>query len=110
MLMPDETYEEQRCNNSSFTSSSSSTTLTRIQTTCRNEVVVLNDIDEVAAAMALATIQKCDDFLKRHNIKPEFFCKHRERLALQTWLLQRSSKYNSGEFNNNEKKNIQIYN
>lgn len=79
MLLPDETYEER---------SSSSR-----RSSCPN---VLVDIDEVEAAKALAAFRKCDDFLKRHGIRPEFFCRHRERLALQTWLLQRS-KQSSGE-------------
>ncbi|XP_043256295.1 unconventional myosin-IXb [Colletes gigas] len=73
MLLPDETYEER---------SSSSR-----RSSCPN---VLADIDEVEAAKALAAFRKCDEFLKRHGIRPEFFCRHRERLALQTWLLQRS--------------------
>lgn len=80
MLLPDETYEER---------SSSSR-----RSSCPN---VLADIDEVEAAKALAAFRKCDEFLKRHGIRPEFFCRHRERLALQTWLLQRS-KLSSGEF------------
>lgn len=79
MLLPDETYEER---------SSSSR-----RSSCPN---VLADIDEVEAAKALAAFRKCDEFLKRHGIRPEFFCRHRERLALQTWLLQRS-KLSSGE-------------
>ncbi|CAL7943158.1 unnamed protein product [Xylocopa violacea] len=80
MLLPDETYEER---------SSSSR-----RSSCPN---ALADIDEVEAAKALAAFRKCDEFLKRHGIRPEFFCRHRERLALQTWLLQRS-KLSSGEF------------
>lgn len=80
MLLPDETYEER---------SSSSR-----RSSCPN---VLADIDEVEAAKALAAFRKCDEFLKRHGIRPEFFCRHRERLALQTWLLQRS-KLSSGEY------------
>lgn len=79
MLLPDETYEER---------SSSSR-----RSSCPN---VLADIDEVEAAKALAAFRKCDEFLKRYGIRPEFFCRHRERLALQTWLLQRS-KLSSGE-------------
>ncbi|XP_011499278.1 PREDICTED: uncharacterized protein LOC105363308 [Ceratosolen solmsi marchali] len=40
-------------------------------------------------AKALAAFRKCDEFLQRHRIRPEFFCRYRERLALQAWLLQR---------------------
>lgn len=80
MLLPDETYEER---------SSSSKRSSRPN--------VLAEIDEVEAAKALAAFRKCDEFLKRHGIRPEFFCRHRERLALQTWLSQRS-KLSSGEF------------
>jgi hypothetical protein len=67
MLLPDETYE---------TRSSSS--------------VLIADVDEIEAAKALAALRRCDEFLKRHGIRPEFFCRHRERLALQAWLLKRS--------------------
>ncbi|KAG7205425.1 hypothetical protein KM043_007418 [Ampulex compressa] len=80
MLLPDETYEER---------SSSSR-----RSSCPN---VLPELDELDAARALAALRKCDEFLKRHGIRPEFFCRHRERLALQAWLLQRS-KLSSGEF------------
>ncbi|KAI4484047.1 hypothetical protein M0804_007503 [Polistes exclamans] len=75
MLLPDETYEER----SSFNSISNNTTED-----------LFDDINEYEAAKALAVLQKCDDFLKRNGIKPEFFCKHREKLALQSWLLQKS--------------------
>ncbi|KAI4483428.1 hypothetical protein M0802_013401 [Mischocyttarus mexicanus] len=75
MLLPDETYEER----SSFNSISNTTTED-----------LFDDIDEYEAAKALAVLQKCDDFLKKYGIRPEFFCKHRERLALQSWLLQKS--------------------
>lgn len=81
MLLPDETYEER----SSFNSISNNTTED-----------LFDDIDEFEAAKALAVLQKCDDFLKRHGIRPEFFCRHRERLALQSWLLQKS-KLSSGK-------------
>ena len=82
-LLPDETYEER-----SASSKRESVCLKNID----------NELDEVEAAKALATFRKCDDFLKRYGIRPEFFCKHREKLALQTWLLQRSSsKCESGE-------------
>ena len=82
MLLPDETYEERSSSSRrSFCPSS------------------LAEVDEVEAAKALAAFRKCDEFLKRHGIRPEFFCRHRDKLALQTWLLQRSaSKFNSGEF------------
>ncbi|KAF7388669.1 unconventional myosin-Va isoform X1 [Vespula maculifrons] len=81
MLLPDETYEER----SSFNSISNNTTED-----------LFDNIDEFEAAKALAVLQKCDDFLKRHGIRPEFFCRHRERLALQSWLLQKS-KLSSGD-------------
>ncbi|XP_017883806.2 unconventional myosin-IXb isoform X1 [Ceratina calcarata] len=89
MLLPDETYEER---------SSSSR-----RSSCPN---VLVDIDEVEAAKALAAFRKCDEFLKRHGIRPEFFCRHRERLALQTWLLQRS-KLSSDASSSNEAVHLQ---
>ncbi|XP_012154175.1 unconventional myosin-IXb-like dachs isoform X1 [Megachile rotundata] len=89
MLLPDETYEER---------SSSSR-----RSSCPN---VLADIDEVEAAKALAAFRKCDEFLKRHGIRPEFFCRHRERLALQTWLLQRS-KLSSDASSSNEAVHLQ---
>ncbi|XP_076282010.1 unconventional myosin-IXb-like dachs isoform X2 [Lasioglossum baleicum] len=89
MLLPDETYEER---------SSSSR-----RSSCPN---VLADIDEVEAAKALAAFRKCDEFLKRHGIRPEFFCRHRERIALQTWLLQRS-KLSSDASSSNEAVHLQ---
>ncbi|XP_033331709.1 unconventional myosin-IXb-like dachs isoform X1 [Megalopta genalis] len=89
MLLPDETYEER---------SSSSR-----RSSCPN---VLDDIDEVEAAKALAAFKKCDEFLKRHGIRPEFFCRHRERIALQTWLLQRS-KLSSDASSSNEAVHLQ---
>ncbi|XP_076752270.1 unconventional myosin-IXb-like dachs isoform X2 [Xylocopa sonorina] len=89
MLLPDETYEER---------SSSSR-----RSSCPN---ALADIDEVEAAKALAAFRKCDEFLKRHGIRPEFFCRHRERLALQTWLLQRS-KLSSDASSSNEAVHLQ---
>ncbi|XP_034940229.1 unconventional myosin-IXb isoform X2 [Chelonus insularis] len=93
MLLPDETYEERAAASSSRTSYS-------------NELV-LDDMDEVEVAKALAVLQKCDDFLERYNIKPEFFCRHRERLALQTWLLQKSSKFYSDASSSNEASHLQ---
>lgn len=72
MLLPDETYEE------------------------RSPNVLIADVDEIEAAKALAAFRRCDEFLKRHGIRPEFFCRHRERLALQAWLLKKSKLY-SGE-------------
>lgn len=72
MLLPDETYE------------------------ARSSSVLIADVDEIEAAKALAALRRCDEFLKRHGIRPEFFCRHRERLALQAWLLKRSKLY-SGE-------------
>ncbi|XP_051174657.1 unconventional myosin-IXb isoform X1 [Leptopilina boulardi] len=91
MLLPDETYEVR---------SSSSR-----RSSCPSG---LAEIDEVEAAKALAAFRKCDEFLKRHGIKPEFFCRHREKLALQTWLLQRStSKFNSDASSSNEAVHLQ---
>lgn len=72
MLLPDETYEARSTN------------------------VLIADVDEIEAAKALAALRRCDEFLKRHGIRPEFFCRHRERLALQAWLLKKS-KFYSGE-------------
>ncbi|XP_076246959.1 unconventional myosin-IXb-like dachs [Calliopsis andreniformis] len=89
MLLPDETYEER---------SSSSR-----RSSCPN---VLADIDEVEAGKALAAFRKCDEFLMRYGIRPEFFCRHRERLALQTWLLQRS-KLSSDASSSNEAVHLQ---
>ncbi|RLU20813.1 hypothetical protein DMN91_007427 [Ooceraea biroi] len=66
MLLPDETYETRSSN------------------------ALIADVDEIEAAKALAALRRCDEFLKRHGIRPEFFCRHRERLALQAWLLKRS--------------------
>jgi hypothetical protein len=48
-----------------------------------------SNVDEAEVAKALAAFRKCDEFLQRHRIRPEFFCRYRERLALQAWLLQR---------------------
>lgn len=69
MLLPDETYEAKSSN------------------------VLLMDVDEIEAAKALAALRRCDEFLNKHGIRPEFFCRHRERLALQAWLLKRSKLY-----------------
>jgi len=69
MLLPDETYE------------------------ARSSNALIADVDEIEAAKALAALRRCDEFLKRHGIRPEFFCRHRERLALQAWLLERSKLY-----------------
>lgn len=69
MLLPDETYE------------------------ARSSSALIADVDEIEAAKALAALRRCDEFLKRHGIRPEFFCRHRERLALQAWLLERSKLY-----------------
>lgn len=79
MLLPDETYEERRSGSRHSSSPSNSTD---------NDSIGEND--PVDRARALADLKRCDDFLKRHGIRPEFFCRHRERLALQAWLLQRS--------------------
>lgn len=99
MLLPDETYEERESAASSTrtTSASSSPGSSGSGSYSYTNKLVLGDMDEVEAAKALAVLQKCDEFLQRYNIRPEFFCRHRERLALQTWLRQRS-KLNSGEF------------
>lgn len=72
MLLPDETYEARSTN------------------------VPIADADEIQAAKALAALRRCDEFLKKHGIRPEFFCRHRERLALQAWLLKKFNLY-SGE-------------
>lgn len=69
MLLPDETYE------------------------ARSSSALIADVDEIEAAKALTALRRCDEFLKRHGIRPEFFCRHRERLALQAWLLERSKLY-----------------
>lgn len=53
---------------------------------------------ELAVAKALAAFRKCDEFLQRHRIRPEFFCRYRERLALQAWLLQRATAKASRNF------------
>ncbi|KYM77527.1 hypothetical protein ALC53_12021 [Atta colombica] len=71
MLLPDETYE------------------------ARSSNALIADVDEIEAAKALAALRRCDEFLKRHGIRPEFFCRHRERLALQAWLLERSKLYSA---------------
>ncbi|XP_046742392.1 uncharacterized protein LOC124409043 [Diprion similis] len=95
MLLPDETYEERSASRRS--SSASNGNADSLEDNEDNE-------DVVDAAKALADLKRCDDFLKRHNIRPEFFCRHRERLALQSWLLQRStasSKHASGGINHN---------
>ncbi|XP_078038884.1 unconventional myosin-IXb-like dachs [Augochlora pura] len=89
MLLPDETYEERSASSR--------------RSSCPN---VLDEIDEVEAAKALAAFKKCDEFLKRHGIRPEFFCRHRERIALQTWLLQRS-KLSSDASSSNEAVHLQ---
>ena len=61
-----------------------------------------DDVDEAEVAKALAAFRKCDEFLHRYRIRPEFFCRYRERLALQAWLLQRvtakASRNISGEY------------
>lgn len=60
------------------------------------------DMDEVAVEKALTAFRKCDEFLQRHKIKPELFCRYKERLELQAWLFRRiaakASKCVSGEF------------
>lgn len=83
MLLPDETYEER--------SSSSPSSY-------QNDLI-FSGVNEAVAAKALSAFRKCDDFLQRYNIRPEFFCRHQERIALQSWLLQRTStKFDSGKF------------
>lgn len=47
--------------------------------------------DETEVVRTLAAFRKCDEFLQRHKIRPEYFCRYKERLALQAWLLQRLS-------------------
>ena len=47
------------------------------------------NMNEAQVAKALAAFRKCDEFLQRHNIRPDVFKRYRERLALQAWLLQR---------------------
>ncbi|XP_032669499.1 unconventional myosin-IXb isoform X1 [Odontomachus brunneus] len=76
MLLPDETYEARSTN------------------------VLIADVDEIEAAKALAALRRCDEFLKRHGIRPEFFCRHRERLALQAWLLKKSNLYSDASSSN----------
>ncbi|XP_039312629.1 unconventional myosin-IXa isoform X1 [Solenopsis invicta] len=76
MLLPDETYE------------------------ARSSNALIADLDEIEAAKALAALRRCDEFLKRHGIRPEFFCRHRERLALQAWLLERSKLYSDASSSN----------
>ncbi|KAG5334152.1 MYO7A protein, partial [Acromyrmex heyeri] len=76
MLLPDETYE------------------------ARSSNALIADVDEIEAAKALAALRRCDEFLKRHGIRPEFFCRHRERLALQAWLLERSKLYSDASSSN----------
>lgn len=81
MLLPDQTYE-----NRSYTCRSLST----------GDIF---DISHGKIEKTLAVLHKCDEFLKRYRIKPEFFCKHREKLALQTWIIQQSSRLkNEGEY------------
>ncbi|XP_015587851.1 unconventional myosin-IXb isoform X2 [Cephus cinctus] len=102
MLLPDETYEErEESSRRSFFQTDCSDNVH--SDNCDYEVDQLDhdaddlEIDiEAEAARALTTFRKCDDFLKRHGIRPEFFCRHRERLALQTWLLQRLSSRDTG--------------
>lgn len=84
MLLPDETYE------------------------ARSSNALIADVDEIEAAKALAALRRCDEFLKRHGIRPEFFCRHRERLALQAWLLKRSQLY-SGKYSGEDFLYIYIY-
>ncbi|OXU24244.1 hypothetical protein TSAR_014425 [Trichomalopsis sarcophagae] len=57
-----------------------------------------DSMHELAVAKALAAFRKCDEFLQRHRIRPEFFCRYRERLALQAWLLQRATAKASRNF------------
>uniref|UniRef100_A0ABD2XLK8 Uncharacterized protein n=1 Tax=Trichogramma kaykai TaxID=54128 RepID=A0ABD2XLK8_9HYME len=45
--------------------------------------------EEVRVARTIAAFRKCDEFLQRHSISPDIFCRYKERLALQTWLLRR---------------------
>ncbi|XP_057331572.1 unconventional myosin-IXb isoform X3 [Microplitis mediator] len=108
MLLPDETYEERESAASSTrtTSASSSPGSSGSGSYSSTNKLVLGDMDEVEAAKALAVLQKCDEFLQRYNIRPEFFCRHRERLALQTWLRQRS-KLNSDASSSNEASHLQ---
>lgn len=84
MLLPDETYE------------------------ARSSNALIADVDEIEAAKALAALRRCDEFLKRHGIRPEFFCRHRERLALQAWLLKRSQLY-SGKYSREDFLYIYVY-
>ncbi|XP_046478520.1 unconventional myosin-Va isoform X1 [Neodiprion pinetum] len=98
MLLPDETYEERSASRRSSSASNG------------NADSLEDNDDVVDAARALADLKRCDDFLKRHNIRPEFFCRHRERLALQSWLLQRStasSKHTSDASSSNEAVHLQ---
>lgn len=98
MLLPDETYEERGSLASSLGSSGSTRTSSASPSSssysrCKQSSNLLLgqlDLDQVEAKKALAVLQKCDEFLQRYNIRPEFFCRHRERLALQAWLRQRS--------------------
>ena len=57
--------------------------------------------EEVRVARTIAAFRKCDEFLQRHSISPERFCRYKERVALQTWLLKRltikASKSAAGE-------------
>ncbi|CAB0033148.1 unnamed protein product [Trichogramma brassicae] len=45
--------------------------------------------EEVRVARTIAAFRKCDEFLQKHSISPDIFCRYKERLALQTWLLRR---------------------
>ncbi|XP_044580374.1 unconventional myosin-IXb isoform X2 [Cotesia glomerata] len=114
MLLPDETYEERGSLASSLGSSISTRTSSVSPSSssysrCKQPSSLLLgqlDLDQVEAKKALAVLQKCDEFLQRYNIRPEFFCRHRERLALQAWLRQRS-KISSDASSSNEASHLQ---
>lgn len=91
MLLPDQTYEEHGTSQSKSTCSVND---------------ILDEIDDVQVEKTLAAFRKYDEFLKRYGIRPEFFCKHREKLALETWLIQKSSR----RAQTGERKSISIVN
>ncbi|XP_049862358.1 uncharacterized protein LOC126355893 isoform X3 [Schistocerca gregaria] len=41
---------------------------------------------EQAARQLLWVLSRYDEFLERHRIRPDFFCRHREKQALQRCL------------------------
>ncbi|KAJ8688234.1 hypothetical protein QAD02_024029 [Eretmocerus hayati] len=80
----DEFDEEDSCSSGTSTSSPSTSSASESE----NERL---NVDEAEVAKVLAAFRKCDEFLQRHHIRPEYYCRYEDRLALHAWLLRRVS-------------------